>query len=306
MRATFKTSILAAAVAAVWAGGAGAVPTLQLGAPGATGEGVYANYTGTLTNPAENDTAVTGGTALYAAGAYKVQNSEYNIGAKVTAPVTVNGNTYLPDGNDWSTFGFDAAFDGLGAIVMATVPDGTLAAALAGLTIDGQTAFYSTATYESGFDVPNPPSNHAPIQGQDYLFFSVGNFAPLLNAADPLRLGGAGVPDFADESTSNQPGAIKELVLGFGTGFEPDWIHFDLFALVSELETDTTGQGQNRVTTYVISTMDPVGNPGSHDVTWKPGGGPGPEEIPEPTGLALLGIGLAGLASVVRRRRARG
>ncbi len=236
---------------------AGAVPTLQVGAPAGSGDsGSYADYQTTLTNPEETDTAITSGDTLYVAGAY--------------GPNTVLIGGQYDSGDNWSDFGFNSIFDSAGAILMATVPGGQLASGT--LTIDGASAIYSTEDFEDGFVVANPPANHDPIKDQDYLFFDIGDFAALVD-----------VPNFADETLSNQLGEIKTLILAT-SGY--DWIHFDVFALV----TDELG-------TRLVTSLE--GNPGSHDVTWKG------QPVPEPSTLALLGAGIIGLWLSRNRRTSR-
>lgn len=271
---------------------ANAVVTLQVGAPGGPGEGTYADYTAALTAPIESDTAVTSGNEIYVAGAYKAgANKELLVGSQYTADGTESSDINAGDtGQNWSDFGYDAVFNNYGAILMATIPDGSLAGAI--LEIDGASPFYTTDTYEDGFLVPAPPSNHAPIPNQDYMFFHVGDF-DMSNVA---------MPDFADESTSNQTGQIKSVFITDVSNL--DWIHFDLFALVTTLDT-TNG----RIKTDILSSSTD-GNPGSHDLTWKdpgPGPGPGPSPAPgtspEPITGALGMMGLMVLSHKLRRRR---
>ena len=144
------------------------------------------------------------------------------------------------------------------------------------LSVDSNAAFYSTDTYESGFSTP---SNHYPVQaaGASYLFFDIGNFEK-----------STAMINFADETTGKMKGEIKTLSID-AAGY--DWIHFDVLALV----TDTTGTHCR----YNYDT-DVTGNPGSKDVTWTP-----PTSVPEPGALALMGLGLLGMAFVRRRQQAK-
>jgi hypothetical protein len=260
---SMKSSILAV-ITAVTLGAmqaAFAIPTLQVGAPGGAGEGTYADY---VTMGADEDTAFTSGGTLYVAGTYG--NNDLLVGGQY-----VNSDPLGLDGLNWGDFDFDPSFNTAGAVLMATVFGS------GSLTVDSASAFYSTNTYEDGFYMPNPPSNHYPVQvaGASYLFFDIGDFSKTSTMVD-----------FADESTGNQLGEIKTLSIE-ASGF--DSIHFDVLALV----TDTTGN-TSRLSNYTTNTQ---GNPGSHDVTWTP-----PTSVPEPGALALLGIGLVGFAAMRRQR----
>ena len=262
-----KRAILTATMGMVMATASHAVPVLQIGAPGGSGEGTYANYQASLSNPIETETAITSGAMLYVAGVYQ-NNGVLSLGGQ-------SGT-----GSNWSSFppfstptSLSSLFDSKGAIVIVSVADGSLSAA-AGLTVGGNTAFYTSQTLSNMF-----PNNHDPLKDNisDFLFFNIGNFAKNINA----------VPDFASE-TGSADGEIKALtVSGFGS---LAWAHFD----VMTLETSTQG------TTQIQTTWE--NNPGSHDVTWKSeGGGPPPSEIPEPASLAIFGLGLLGLVATSRK-----
>lgn len=181
-------------------------------------------------------------------------------------------------GLNWSSFGLPNVFDSHRAVLLVSVPDGFLAAAQAFLTVGGIFAFHGSED-QSYF-----PDNHDPLKDAiaDFLFFDIGDFAKSVK-----------VPEFGQETLGNKLGEIKELLIaGFG---DLAWVHFDAMAL----QTSTNGS------TAVTTTLQ--NNPGSHDVTWKPGDGPGPDlriDIPEPGTLMLLGAGLVGAALWLRRRRA--
>lgn len=285
--------------ALVVAGPAYAVPALQVGAPtsgNTCADFPYEPYQGSLSDPTEEDTAVTSGTTLCVGGVYKGA-AVVNLGSQYTGPEGT--------GLDWSDFTYGSgqnqvpypsAFDTFGAILVVSVPEGDLAVALANLTINSNSAIHSDAV--NSF-LPNPPSNHDPAKGNiaDFLFFDIGDFGKVENIPnfDPL-----------DPDQTNAMGEILELLIGglFDIAGDAilDWIHFDAMALETRCVLTT---GPNKVCrTDITSTLDTdiQGNPGSHDVTWKPGDGPPPPpQVPEPGTLLLFGTALFLLGLGFRR-----
>lgn len=253
-----------------------AVPTLQVGVSDGSG-GWLLNDT-TLSNPTEEDTVVTSGSSISVAGVYQ-SSSILQIGGQY---LTAGDWSSFTDGNGAKDPYYPTQFNGNGAILVASVPEGDLATALANLTINGLSAIHSDALVSW---LPNPPSNHTPAKADisDFLFFNVGNFA---NIADQ-------VPDFQSPGTLFDGEIIDLALAGMG---DLAWIHFDIMAIVTDIDNKSE----------ITSNIN--GNPGSHDVTWKnPGGGGGGggqgSPVPEPSTLILLGAGIAGLAIFKRKKK---
>ena len=124
-----------------------AVPVLQVGAPAGLGDtGSYADYQLSLTNPSEENTAVTFGNTLYLGGVY--QNNQV---------LSLGGSYSLLSGPDWSSVGLPADFNNHGAVLVASVPDGMGGTASASLNVEGNLAFLSSG------DNSYFPETHAPV-----------------------------------------------------------------------------------------------------------------------------------------------
>jgi hypothetical protein len=184
-----------------------ALPVLQVGAPAEAGDtGTYADYHPSLTNPTEDDTALTSGNTIFVAGVYK--------------PNVLNLGGQFGSGHNWSHFGYPSIFDTHRAVLLVSIPQGQ---SLTALTINGSSPFYTSPTLSGLF-----PNNHDPLKNNiaDFLFFDIKDFANNPNA----------VPDFASE-TGAADGEIKTLILGNYSGYS--WLHFDVLALETSSKKGT-------------------------------------------------------------------
>jgi len=96
---------------------------------------------------------VTSGSVIKVGAIYK-NDKVLNIGGQFGA------------GEDWSDLGLGSVFDGKGAVLLASVPDGFGSTAFSSLTINGSLAF--TWDEADAFF----PNNHAPLHDDvsDFLF----------------------------------------------------------------------------------------------------------------------------------------
>ena len=190
--------------------GAGAVPTLQVGAPtsgGTCAAGPYLPYTASSSSPTEADTALISNGTICAAGAWGPN----------TLSLGANGGYSTANQGALGS----AVLDGHGAVLMVAVSDLVAAAALQ-ISVGGGPATNPFATGTTNIF----PNNHAPLGVADgFLYFDIGSFGDTET-----------VPNFAD-SSDTADGEMKAIgVTGFGS---LDWAHFDLLAV------EETQQGRN-------------------------------------------------------------
>ncbi len=270
-----------------------AVPTLQVGAPAGPGDtGTYANYQLNLTNPTETDTAVTSGNVIFVGAVFGPH--DLLIGGQYTDPANPSITPLIEPGtkgDDWTDLRrspFPSVFDGKGAVLLASVPEGSSGS----LKIDlgaGEILPFYTSTTTSLF-----PDNHDPVKENiaDFLFFDLGNFAKLQAVPDFCESGELG----CDSSSGTGTGQIKPVIFTL-SGY--DWVHFDVMALVT-YANDNNGKKYTKLVTSLDTNLDK--NPGSHDVTWHDNGGGGGQDVPEPGTILLLGSGLVGVALYGRKK----
>lgn len=244
--------IVAAIMMTMTAGSAFAVPTLQVGIQDSYGNYLPYGY------PDETALATSSPFNLAVGGVYNKNNPEINIGGKY--------NT-----TDWSNFSLNFLNGATGAVLLVTVPEGSIPS-LAFTLPSG--ASYSAPAYianRTGSNNSGFPNNHFPVGADalfDYYYYD-------LNTAF-LKTGV--VPDFADSSQGSASGEVRTYELAIsGTTFA----HFDLLAIVVD-------QNGNHLSTTLAN------NPGSHDASYNP--------VPEPGTMVLLGSGLVGLAGWGRKR----
>lgn len=242
-----------------------AVPTLQVGAPGGPGEGTFADYLASGSDPHEEDTAYTSGSTILVGGVY--------------GPNTLQLGSAYAGGDDYSAFGL-SQFDSRGAVLIVAVAEGTTVN-LGDMQIDGAD-FFASSLVNDFF-----PNNHDPLKDHisDFYFFDIGDFA---NNPDA-------VAEF-DSETGAADGEIKSLTLSLLNGFDPAWLHFDVLAL------ETNKQGRTGFRTSLANnpgshdlTWKPELPPDIPPVDIP--------QLPEPTTAAITLLGMAPLCFSRRRKR---
>jgi len=110
---------------------------LEIGAFAGAGDiGTYSDYIASLTDPTETDTAVTSGTILVA-GIYE----NINVTKLGSSGSSQDYSDFKTQDAGGGTIDMPTFFDGHAAILLASVPDGTGAAAFSSLMLDSMKRF---------------------------------------------------------------------------------------------------------------------------------------------------------------------
>jgi len=179
-------------------------------------------------------------------------------------------------------------------LVVAALPQASTGVFGVTLTGDSNTGF---TLYESGYGIP-PSTDDLPTHGIYQTYYQIYEFefnnaqTTIFNTTPSL------LPGDSEGSTSGFLESVEVTINSLGQG--NTGIHFDLFTLYDDVQPGGGSNGGSITVDQIYKNA-----PFSHDAEWSgtlnpPD--PDPDQIPEPTALWMLGLGLLGLAGFKRKQ----